>query len=209
MGKNQKDAVESFCFWGHPKEFKMPVGSSPHLIPFQEAASNLWETYCELLKTIHKIAARSLGIDEEYFNERYFDKEDNGKECANGLTLKISFYPNVESCVSEDGFQPLRYGEHTDYQGFTILKPDCNDWSTPDQGGLEVQDKVTGLWEPVKISQSDQGSAVVVNAGDLITHWTNSKWHSPVHRVRGPVNTLSSGSSVECNRVSIIFFSGP
>ena len=211
IGKNQKDAVESFCFWGNPRAFKMPEGSSSHLIPFQEVSAALWDTYVDLLKTIHKIAAKSLGIkNEEYFNERYFGKEEDGKDCANGLTLKISFYPKVETCVDGDqAVKPLRYGEHTDYQGFTILKPDSKDWLTGDQGGLEVKDKVTGLWGPVQISQSEQESAVVVNAGDLITHWSNSRWHSPVHRVRGPVNTLSSGSSVESNRVSIIFFTGP
>lgn len=79
----------------------------------------------------------------------------------------------------------VRYGAHTDYQGFTILRPDKNDWhyidvpssesNTSDSaaspaatvsvlaGGLEVFHRGTQQWMPVKIPK--HLNALVINAG--------------------------------------------
>lgn len=121
----------------------------------------------------------------------------------------------------------VRYGAHTDYQGFTILKPDPRDWHlvTDTQsgqqiqfGGLEVFLKDEQKWQQVKIPLGM--NALVINAGDLIQRWTNDRWHSPLHRVINskPIPsssmTFSAGDgevvgSKDVSRLAIVFFSGP
>ena len=217
--KNQTDGVESFVFWGPPLSFKMPSGESG-CIPFQVAASKLWDSNTALLTKLHNIAARALGMsnDEEFFNRLYF--EDDGSGGGNGLTLKISWYPRCNS-ISDDGEEreelkvrggpeatPLRYGEHTDYQGFTLLKPDGSDWESDDHGGLECLDQCSGHWVPVFVPREHARDGLVVNAGDLMSVWSNGRWHSPVHRVRAPSHRQEVSSRHQ-DRCSIIFFTGP
>ena len=55
----------------------------------------------------------------------------------------------------------LRYGPHTDYTGWTILKPDDAD-ASPGAGGLQVQLK-SGEWHSV----SPREDAFIVNLGDM------------------------------------------
>ena len=60
--------------------------------------------------------------------------------------------------------------------------------------------------------------------GDLIQHWTNGQWHSPLHRVVNPTSTLllledtnqkkESNAMVEksahdYSRQALVFFTGP
>jgi isopenicillin N synthase-like dioxygenase len=126
----------------------------------------------------------------------------------------------------------VRYGAHTDYQGFTILKPDRHDWHQEiDQenhlqikyGGLEVFQEDEQKWIQVKIPK--HVNALVINAGDLFQRWTNDRWRSALHRVIHL--KLESGkpeqegkkqseeerravlSSYNLSRYSIVFFTGP
>ena len=99
------------------------------------------------------------------------------------------------------GDDTMRYGAHTDYQGFTILSQDAP--------GLEVQmssaasrastDTSTAVPSGSTSSRSTSTSAsavdarwvgippvagaLIINAGDLLQHWTNGVWVSNVHRV--------------------------
>lgn len=70
----------------------------------------------------------------------------------------------------------VRYGAHTDYQGFTILRPDKNDWHHVDlpaeggkgsvrvlAGGLEVYHRTSEQWIQVRIPK--HLNALVINAG--------------------------------------------
>lgn len=110
----------------------------------------------------------------------------------------------------------IQYGEHTDYQGFTILRPDPRDWIEEGARGLQVRDSLSNEWIPVKVFSSiaSEGDEVarfnyrdtfVVNAGDLIQRLTNDRWISAFHRVIGPVpRSLAS----QHTRQSIVFFTG-
>lgn len=83
--------------------------------------------------------------------------------------------------VTENDFSAsVRYGAHTDYQGFTILRPDKNDWHPVDvprgdsegsvqvlAGGLEVFHRASGQWMQVRIPQ--HLNALVINAGTTCT----------------------------------------
>lgn len=96
-----------------------------------------------------------------------------------------------ESCAVE----AVRYGAHTDYQGFTVLRMD------PRQPGLEIE--VDGTWHQVDPDGSD---ALLINTGDLLQRWTNDRWTSTMHRVSNP----SKGSAAEREaRLSLVFFTGP
>lgn len=103
--------------------------------------------------------------------------------------LKLSHYP-----AKYDGTQG--YGAHTDFSGFTILSQDDSD-AFPSQGALQLLlgDNTWATIPPVK-------NMLLVNAGELISHWTNGAYKSPVHRVvLAPHRTDS--------RVSIIYFTAP
>jgi isopenicillin N synthase-like dioxygenase len=74
----------------------------------------------------------------------------------------------------------VRYGAHTDYQGFTILRPDKTDWHILEMpvgnakgskirvqcGGLEVYHRSQQRWLQVRIPR--ELNALVVNAGKLL-----------------------------------------
>jgi hypothetical protein len=83
----------------------------------------------------------------------------------------------------------VRYGAHTDYQGFTILRPDKSDWHVVEVpaaaeqtegssahpagtrvqcGGLEVFHRGAGRWVQVRIPK--ELNALVVNAGGSLVH---------------------------------------
>ena len=93
----------------------------------------------------------------------------------------------------------LRYGAHTDYQTFTVLRAD------PEVGGLQVQ-LADGRWldaprEADAPARGDDEPLLFVNAGDLTARWTNGRWRSAPHRV---VNT-----EIARARRSLVFFTGP
>ena len=87
----------------------------------------------------------------------------------------------------------LRTGAHTDYGALTILA------MTGANGGLEVQRN--GGWMPV----SPPKGALVVNLGDMMQRWTNSRWVSTMHRVMTPENLHDAMS----RRISIGYFMHP
>ena len=103
----------------------------------------------------------------------------------------------------------LRYGAHTDYTGFTLLRQDshlsglevfvpaCTTVDNTQRGGSNGEG---GEWIPVPLVPN----SYVINAGDLIQHWTNGLWRSNLHRVvNPPPEEASSG------RLSMVFFTGP
>jgi isopenicillin N synthase-like dioxygenase len=95
----------------------------------------------------------------------------------------------------------VRYGEHTDYTGFTILHQDEADVGDLAAGGLQVRLQ-TGEWHAVPPT----AGAFVVNIGDLYEIWTNGRWRSTVHRVMKPPPGSATASAP---RLSIPFFTGP
>eukprot|EP00795_Rhopilema_esculentum_P014142 gene14142-5139_t len=142
--------------------------------------------YWDCLKTFYhrlfRISALALGLDEDHFEQFFTEPYER---------LRLAFYPAQDTQQAAPG--QLRYGPHTDYACFAIVKSD----DAP--GGLEVLGK-QGNWIPV---QWIAGS-FIVNAGDLMQRWTNDCWRSVVHRVANPPAT-------DCSRprLSIVLFVGP
>ena len=150
---SSSDGVESFAFARHPRLFRAPPPPSssssssgpppaPLLPSFFPLAEQYFDSMTDLLNTLHNISCDALALPPDYFVPFYEVGEGGGgedEEDSNGLALKLSNYPN-SSCGSDahrrrsqglgskSGPPTLRYGAHTDYQGFTILCPDPFDW---------------------------------------------------------------------------------
>lgn len=135
----------------------------------------------DLALTLMRLSATALDLPEDYFAP-FFDRME--------LNLRCVLYP--------DQLEPpkpgeLRYGPHTDFSGFTILRQD----DAP--GGLQVE--VGDAWIDVR----PVPGTLVINAGDLVQRWTNDRWRSNVHRVVNPPRDRVSGT----RRLSIVLFTGP
>ena len=128
-----------------------------------------------------RLSAIALKLPPDYFAPSH---------TAMNSDLRCVLYPDQQQ---EPEPCQLRYGPHTDFGGFTLLRQD----GAP--GGLQVL--VDGEWIDVK----PVPGTLVVNAGDLIQRWTNDLWRSNVHRVRNPPRDAKTGT----RRLSIVLFTGP
>ena len=147
---------------------------------YTEAMQTYFATLRQLLLQLMKLSAVALNLDPNFFTSSFEEPE---------IFLRMGYYPKLESAV-----KGLRYGAHTDYNGFTILKTD--DYLRPGKHhSLEVEYK--GEWLPVVAPKH----GFVINAGDLIELWTNAKWKSATHRV---IN-----SNLDMERLSMVCFTSP
>jgi len=91
-----------------------------------------------LLKTLHRISATALGLENIDFFEDYYSSQAP----SSGNALRFAHYPPQSGTSSHKN---NRYGAHTDYQGFTILHADRQDWKSESYGGLEIKLPLTGI----------------------------------------------------------------
>ncbi len=89
----------------------------------------------------------------------------------------------------------LRIRGHVDRGGLTLL------WADQSPGGLEVMLPHSRSWVPVMIPPD----AFLVQAGDLLTRWTNRVIRPNIHRVVNPPLELAATS----RRLSIPYFHYP
>jgi isopenicillin N synthase-like dioxygenase len=89
----------------------------------------------------------------------------------------------------------LRIRAHTDRGGLTLL------WADQSPGGLEVMLPHSRTWVPVMIPPD----AFLVQAGDLLTRWTNRVIKPNIHRVVNPPADVAATS----RRLSIPYFHYP
>lgn len=183
---------------------KRPHDTMPDIEGYREAIYNYFDELTRLLKDIMSLTACALDLPLDYFFESYFDTVHLHGAVAKS-SLRLAYYPAWEPGEGAEPGGSLRYGEHTDYTGFTILWQDHNSSGpqtattcNPPPGGLEVK-MPDGTWAqcpPVP-------RAFTVNAGDLIQVWSNDVLLSNLHRVANP--PLGDSSS----RISLVFFTGP
>ena len=132
----QPDPVENFVFCNEPKHFNSKC--KKYSTPFKHS-QQYYEQLILLLQILHKISSLALNLNDlDYFNHFYFSS--NIHTNPNGNALRLSHYfPHAlvsshnTSSTSAD-VDVIQYGEHTDYQGFTILYPDPHDWDTDVHG---------------------------------------------------------------------------
>jgi len=134
-----------------------------------------------LARDLMRLSAAALGLKVDHFASFF---------TAMNSDLRCVLYPDQAEPPQEG---QLRYGPHTDFSGFTILRQD----DAP--GGLEV--KMGDSWVPVRPIPG----TLVINAGDLIQRWTNDRWLSNIHRVVNPPRDRTNGT----RRLSIVLFTGP
>jgi len=89
----------------------------------------------------------------------------------------------------------LRIAGHVDRGGLTLL------WADQSPGGLEVMLPHSRSWVPVMIGPD----AFLVQAGDLLTRWTNRVIRPNIHRVVNPPAEVAATS----RRLSIPYFHYP
>jgi len=157
------------------------------------------------LNKIHRLTARSLGLEDEHFFERYYTLASRTSK----NTLKIANYPSRPLTETIDS---VVYGEHTDKLGFSILCLPQDDRSL--QLKSEIKNKLSA-WITVDMRKSAQesemsddvdsyGSVLIIHAGDVISKWTGGYYKSIPHRV-----VLEPGNSSVIGRRSVVFYSGP
>ena len=141
----------------------------------------------EAYRLVMSAIAQGMGLSERFFDEYTKDGDNN---------LRLLHYPPVKREVFLKNKGQERVGAHTDYGSITLLFQDMS-------GGLQVQSQ-EGEWLDVTPIEG----TMIVNAGDLLTRWSNDEIRSTRHRV---VEPPSKDKSVEeyPARYSIAYFCNP
>ena len=143
-------------------------------LDFRMALETYYSAMTALSDRLLGAFARALGLDAGYFRP-YFAKP---------LTqLRLLHYPPQPPDEDVMGVEA-----HTDTGAFTILLQDAS-------GGLEVRNRA-GDW----IAAAPVPGSFVINIGDMMQRWTESRFVSTPHRVAN-----RSGR----DRISVPFFANP
>mmetsp|Transcript_54285 Transcript_54285/g.118985 ORF Transcript_54285/g.118985 Transcript_54285/m.118985 type:complete len:347 (+) Transcript_54285:47-1087(+) len=135
------------------------------------AVSHFEEQLISFRLQLHRACEVALGLEDGYLDT--LCQERTGR-------LRLAHYPELKR---EPMPGQMRYGAHVDSYGLTVLRLDPNH---PE--GLQVQ--VEDEWLDIPYVPN----AFVINAGALMSRWTNGVWKASVHRV-----TLNPG-----RRLSIV-----
>lgn len=107
-----------------------------------------------------------------------------------GCTLRLLHYPSLPEDADYQPDVDIRAGAHSDYGSITLL------FQRPGQHGLEIL-TATDEWAPVSVfppgTEEDASPPILVNIGDLLSHWTNGLLKSTVHRVIFPKDSRRGG----------------
>lgn len=153
---------------GHPRRpsdpalLELPCHAEtpwPEVQGFRPALEGCYEAMFGVGQQVLAAMALHLGAPEDFFEQRLRNTYSS---------LRLMHYPTAESIqhVTDIGARP-----HEDLGLITLLIQDMN-------GGLEVMGP-DGEWIPV----APQRDAIVVNIGGLMTHWTNGRYKSVLHKV--------------------------
>jgi isopenicillin N synthase-like dioxygenase len=158
----------------------------PEVQGFQAAVASLAKDFQKLAALLLRALASSLQLQAEYFLDSHRNMFQKGNESC----MRLLYYPPFGAPPTSG---VTRCGEHADYGTFTLLAQDC-------EGGLEVQTS-THKWGRV----GHLPGSILVNTGELLAFWTNSKYPALRHRVVVPEqpHVRSKG------RHSIAFFVHP
>ena len=132
-------------------------------VDFSKNTLKYIEELTELGKYLMSLVAGGLGLDANYFRERF------GEEPT--TLFRMFNYPLKNS---DDVWG---VGEHTDMGFLTILLQDS-------KGGLQVKDR-SGDW----IDADPVEDTFVINIGDMLQHWTGGIHKANLHRVKNTKNS--------------------
>jgi len=183
-----KEGVE-----GMPNEWPDRFGDEDGL-SFTKTMKQFFLTCSDLHKNVMRAISVGMGLDEGFFDE-YTAGFDNN--------LRLLHYPPVRKSVFKDNPTQVRAGEHSDYGSITLLFQD-------NVGGLEVKSP-KGTW----VRATPIPDTIVINAGDLLSRWSNDLIQSTKHRViqppprEGEMADVEQPDSMFPARYSVAFFCNP
>jgi isopenicillin N synthase-like dioxygenase len=168
----------------------------PNLWADDEAGKIFKETtlaFFEICKSLHmqlmRAIAVGLQIDPLWFDQ-YTDRGDN--------TLRLLHYPPVAKEVFDCNKLQVRAGAHSDYGSATLLFQDS-------RGGLQVESPNGNYIDATPIEDT-----IVINAGDLLSRWSNDTIKSTMHRVVEPPTPPKPDANGQYPaRYSIAYFCNP
>ncbi|KAL8761065.1 MAG: hypothetical protein Q9184_002771 [Pyrenodesmia sp. 2 TL-2023] len=156
---------------------------------FRAVMLEFWARCKELHAVVMRGIALGMGLEEGFF-ERFVRRGDN--------TLRLLHYPGVGAEAFAGG--RVRAGLHSDYGSVTLLFQD-------ERGGLQVERPDGGFLDVAPVE-----GTVVLNAGDLLTRWSNGLIRSTRHRVVEPPPSLKKGQGGDGRyppRYSVAYFCNP
>lgn len=173
----------------HIGDIKHYVGHTyaPNIYPSE--ISDIWQSdfmsytnaaFQGMKKIAHSVleaAAFGLGLPQDSFA---------GSLDGGDSILRLLHYPPIPE---EKNPNSIRAGAHEDINLITLLAP-------VSEPGLEIEYK--GEWMPVMPSQDH----IIIDAADMLQHWTNGYYRSVSHRVVNP-------KSERTLRYSMPFFTHP
>jgi len=149
---------------------------------FRQAAVRYWAGATKLMLLLMEMTELALELPPAFFTANSYAQP--------GTLLRVASYPVEGAQADED---TLRYGAHTDYDGFTILNRNDEDIA------LQIQ-TANGSW----IAVPSPPGTLTINIGDLLARWTNNRWRATVHRVANP-----PAGTAAAPRLSMAYFTGP
>ncbi|KAJ8252723.1 hypothetical protein COCON_G00220350 [Conger conger] len=136
---------------------------SEEVLPgFREKQVWFYRRCADLSLRVLRVLALSLGLDPDFFlskHSRVVDGEQQAGGQRNGTTLRLLYYPPVQTeCVQEG---QVRCGEHSDFGTITLV------FQGPG-GGLQVLGRSGDF-----IAAPTIPGTVLVNIADLMQRWTS------------------------------------
>jgi isopenicillin N synthase-like dioxygenase len=109
--------------------------------------------------------------------------------------LRLTHYPAIAVEDMDQDKKTCRIAPHTDFGPITLLFQDGT-------GGLEVEDRTTGIFVPVSPAIPTE---MIVNVGDTLTRWTNGRILGGVHQVTVPEAMKGARGVTIPSRISMAY----
>lgn len=194
LGMSKEEVAKEIASHGADQKESFEIGRDD-----EEGQPNRWPEgnaefkavmleFFERCKQLHAVVMRGiamgLGLDPDFFAE-FVRRGDN--------TLRLLHYPVAAADAFADG--RVRAGLHSDYGSITFLFQDS-------RGGLQVERQDGSFVDVTPIE-----GTIVMNAGDLLSRWSNGIIRSTRHRVVEPPGKKEDGYYPP--RYSVAYFCNP
>ena len=181
-GEDQKESFEI----GRDDEEEYPNHWPEGDTEFKEVMLDFFERCKQLHAVVMKGLALGLKLDPDFFAD-FVRQGDN--------TLRLLHYPAVPATAFANG--RVRAGLHSDYGSVTFLFQDA-------RGGLQVEGQKGEFVDVTPIE-----GTIVMNAGDLLSRWSNGVIRSTKHRVVEPPSKTAESGGKYPPRYSVAYFCNP
>jgi isopenicillin N synthase-like dioxygenase len=165
-----------------PDDATLPPNYWPeHPALLREVALHFHRAATSVCRQIMSALALSFELNADYFDNAHRDHPG---------AVSLLHYPPIDKPLLPG---QLRSGSHTDFGTLTLL------FHYGSSEGLEIQ-RPDGSW----LHAPSLPGAAIVNAGDLLTRWTNGQLRSVLHRVVAP-----QGPAAHESRYAAVLFYEP